>query len=61
VDEGHLSYFVIEHMRRRIDFYMQRPPQGDPHRCVVWHHQLLTIHDVLALGFRLFRNAESVR
>ena len=28
--------FVFEHVRRRIDFDVQRPPQGDPHRRVVW-------------------------
>src|SRR5256885_1030236 len=28
--------FVFEHVQRRIDFYVQRPHQGDPHRRVVW-------------------------
>lgn len=43
--------FVFEHMRRRIDFQVQRPPQGDPHRRVVRRHYLLIRHDVLSLGF----------
>src|SRR5712691_7800044 len=45
--------FVFEHVRRRIDFYVQRPPQGDPHRSVVRRRHLLVMHDVLSLGFRL--------
>src|SRR5205823_7343684 len=28
--------FVFEHVRRRVDFHVQRTPQGDPHRRVVW-------------------------
>ena len=27
---------VFEHVRRRIDLHVQRPPQGDPHRGVLW-------------------------
>src|SRR6266581_5998324 len=41
--------FVLEHVRRRIDFYAQRPPQGNPHRRVVWRRHLLIRHDVLSL------------
>jgi len=47
------SDFVFEHVRRQIDFYVQRPPQGDPHRRVVWRHHMLIMHDILSLGFRL--------
>jgi hypothetical protein len=36
--------FIFEHVRRRIDFYVQRAPQGDPHRRVVWRRHLLVIH-----------------
>ena len=35
---------VFEHVRRRIDLDVQRPPQGDPHRRVVWRRDLLVIH-----------------
>ena len=45
--------FVFEHVRRRIDFYVKRPPQGDPHRRVVWRRHLLLMHDVVSLGCRL--------
>jgi hypothetical protein len=44
----------VTFVRRRIDFYVQRPPQGDPHRRVVWRRYSLIMHDVLySLGFRL--------
>jgi hypothetical protein len=35
-------------VRRRIDFYVQGPPQGDPHRRVVWRRGWLIVHDVLS-------------
>src|SRR6185436_825315 len=44
----HQADFVFEHVRGRIDFYVQRPPQGDPYRRVVWRRHLLIMHDVLS-------------
>src|SRR6185436_4415868 len=40
------AYFVLEHMWRRIDFYVQGPPQGDSHRRVVWRRPLPILHDL---------------
>jgi hypothetical protein len=39
--------FVFEHVRRRVDLDVHRPPQGDPHRRAVWRRGSLIMHDVL--------------
>ena len=36
--------FVFEHVRRRIDLDVQRPPQGHPHRRAVWLRGSIVMH-----------------
>jgi hypothetical protein len=43
--------FVFEHVRRRIDFHMQRPPQGHPHRGAVWRRDLIFLAHDFSPGF----------
>ena len=57
---------VLEHVRRRIDLDVHRPPQGDPHRGAVRRRGLLVCHDaishvVLAGAWRLHRRPSGSR
>jgi len=36
---------VFQHMRRRVDQHMQRPPEGDPHRRAVRRRCLIVSHN----------------
>jgi len=38
--------FVFKDVRWRVDFHVQRSPQGGPHRRIVWRCDLLLTHDV---------------
>lgn len=41
--------YAFEHMARRIDFYVQRPPQSGTHRRIVRRIQLFVVHNILSV------------
>jgi hypothetical protein len=38
---------------------VQSPPQGNPHRRILWSRSLLVLHDVVSLRFARHPTAES--